>query len=69
MVSVDIWEGNAGDLEISPGKVEKLWHAEQGPYRDWATLSITPSIDTTHNSPAANGCTGWHGFVTNGEAT
>lgn len=68
MVAVDIWGGTAGDIEIEPGKVVRLWHAKPGPHRDFASLSITPSIDAVHSTPAANGCKGWHGFVTNGEA-
>lgn len=68
MVSIDIWSGNAGPLEYEPGKIIKLWHAEQGLHKDWATLSITPSIDAEHNKPSASGCAGWHGFVSNGEA-
>lgn len=68
MVSIDIWAGKAGPLEYEPGKVIKLWRAEQGPNGDWATLSITPSIDGQHHKPSANGCTGWHGFITDGEA-
>lgn len=67
MVSIDIWAGKDGPLEYEAGKVIKLWHAEQGPNKDWATLSITPSIDAQHNTPSASGCTGWHGFITNGE--
>lgn len=65
-ITVDIWEGKHGVLEYEPGKRIKLWHATQGPHRDWATLSITPSIDDQHGKPADSGCTGWHGFVTNG---
>lgn len=67
-ICVDIWEGRATVLEYEPGKRLKLWHAEQGPQRDLASLSITPSIDDQHGKPADTGCTGWHGFVTNGEA-
>lgn len=68
MVSVNIWAGKAGPVKYSDGQHVKLWHAEQGQDRDWASLSITPSIDAQHRKPAANGCTGWHGFVTKGEA-
>lgn len=68
VVSIDIWAGKDGPLEYQPGKVIKLWHAEQGPNRDWATLSVTPSIDAIHHRPAANWCKGWHGHIRNGEA-
>lgn len=67
MVSIDIWNGKEGLLQYAPDKTIKLWHGTQGPERDWGTLSITPSIDAVHHKPAANGCTGWHGFITNGE--
>lgn len=67
MVSVDIWSGPSTVLEYAPGKTIKLWHAEQGPNKDWATLSITPSVDAVHHRASESGCVGWHGFVTNGE--
>lgn len=70
-IGVDIWAGKAGvvDLGARPDgtrNIKKLWHAEQGPHRDWETLSITPSID---RSPCGDPCGGWHGFITNGQVT
>lgn len=45
-VGIDIWSGNAGSVVLRAGqRPVKLWHAEQGPYRDWATLTVSPSID------------------------
>lgn len=67
VISIDIWAGKPSNLEYEAGKKIRLWHAEQGPQRDWATLTITPSIDSPHGKPADSGCTGWHGFVTSGK--
>lgn len=65
-VTVDIWSGKHGDVVLAAGEPpHRLWHAEQGPHRDWDTLSISPSIDAT-NQPHRE-CPGWHGFITNGE--
>lgn len=68
VIAIDIWDGKPSVLECEAGKTIKLWHAEQGPYRDWDTLSITPSIDDKHGKQADSGCDGWHGHVTNGVA-
>lgn len=65
-IVVNIWSGPASELQYEPGKRIRLHHADQGPNKDWATLSIQPSIDDQHGKPADNGCTGWHGFVRNG---
>lgn len=68
-LQVHVWKGKAGDVQIADGTV-RLWHAEQGPHRDWATLSITPSIDGTnapHKDFHGNVCPGWHGYITDGK--
>lgn len=73
-IMIAIWGGAAGDHEVKMNGMpagqelkgmKRLWHAEQGPERGWDTLTITPSIDRT----GMDACGGWHGFVTNGEAT
>lgn len=67
-ILVDIWHGEHGDVQ-GPNGVVRVWHAEQGPNRDWDTLSITPSIDHKHgNVTDERPCVGWHGFITNGIA-
>ena len=66
MIVVNIWSGKATTLEYEPGKTINLHHAEQGPNKDWETLTIEPSINDTHGKPSDHGCTGWHGFVRNG---
>lgn len=67
-IVVNIWDGPSKRLEYEPGKFINLHHAEQGPQKDWNTLTITPSIDDSHGKPADDGCMGWHGFVTKGHA-
>jgi hypothetical protein len=73
-IMVAIWNGPHGDHEVpmnglppeqQQNVVKRLWHAEQDEHRGWDSLSITPSIDRTGMDP----CGGWHGFITNGEAT
>lgn len=64
---IGIWARPSGEVkwtaEYGPAS-QRVWQATQGPNRDWATLSITPSIDIAPH----NECAGWHGFITNGEA-
>lgn len=43
---------------------QRVWSATQGPYKDWDSLSVTPSINTGPHE--RHGCPGWHGFITNG---
>src|SRR5690349_11429175 len=70
-IEVNIWNGPHGDHIVpvvglkNTKAVRRLWHAEQGPYNDWDSLTITPSIDRT----GVDKCGGWHGVITNGEAT
>ena len=70
-IGIEIWHGPHGihdvGLKDADGKPTpiKLWHGEQGPYRDWDTLSITPSISMP--PIPKHDCPGWHGFITNGE--
>lgn len=59
-VGVEIWNGPSGVFEGV-----KLWHGEQGPDRDFDTLSITPSIACGPSEK--HECAGWHGFITDGE--
>lgn len=66
LVTANIWSGPQSTLEYEPGKNINLHHAEQGPNCDWATLTVTPSIDSQHGKPSASGCTGWHGHITKG---
>jgi hypothetical protein len=63
--SVNIWSGNAGEVLSGDQKV-RFWHAEQGPLRDWATLSLSPSLD---REGLGDKCGGWHGTITNGVCT
>lgn len=67
-ITVNIWNAKATELQYAPGKTIRLHQATQGPGKSWSTLSITPSIDDHHGKPSDSGCTGWHGFVTNGVA-
>lgn len=68
LIILNIWSGKATDLQYESGKTIRLHHAEQGPLKDWATLTITPSIDDQHGKSSNSGCPGWHGHVTNGVA-
>lgn len=58
------WKDNDGN-----DCLERVWHATQGPDRDWDTLSLSPSIDTAPHKRGTGTCPGWHGFITNGEVT
>jgi hypothetical protein len=65
-VGVDIWAGSAGMVILKDNsRPVKLWHAEQGPHRDWDTLTVSPSINIAPHGE----CLGWHGHITNGEVT
>lgn len=68
-ISIEIWSKPPGEVERTIGdqtfKV-RVWSATQGPHHDWATLSITPSIN---RQGLGDKCGGWHGFITSGEAT
>jgi hypothetical protein len=68
-----IWSGPAGDVKwTAPDgteRVERVWQATQGPYRDWDTLSLTPSLNTPPHKRGDGECPGWHGFIQNGEVT
>jgi hypothetical protein len=68
-IAVELWGGPAGEIDRSIGEHTfkvRVWHATQGQHRDWATLSLTPSIN---RDSTGDTCGGWHGFITNGEAT
>jgi len=73
-IMIAIWGGPHGDHEVRMNGmpegqtlrgIKRLWHAEQDEYKGWDSLTITPSIDRTGLDP----CGGWHGFITNGQAT
>ena len=56
------WIGSAG-IEC----MERVWNATQGPYRDWDTLSLSPSLDMPAHKRGDGQCPGWHGYITAGE--
>jgi hypothetical protein len=63
-VGIDIWHGPAGLVVVKAGACPvRLWHAEQGPHRDWGTLTVSPSIKISSHGD----CPGWHGHIVNGE--
>lgn len=67
-ISVDIWHAPAGEAPVGDHTI-RVWHATQGPLRDWDTLTLTPSINHEHGLVTPERpCPGWHGFITNGEA-
>ena len=68
-IAIDIWNGPSTEVKVGENKV-RLWHAEQGPLRDWRTLTVSPSVDHHHGNPTPERpCIGWHGFITNGQIT
>lgn len=70
-IGIEIWHGPSGfhDVGLKDANgapvLTKLWHGEQGPARDWDTLTITPSISAGGSERSK--CAGWHGTITNGE--
>lgn len=67
-IGIEIWSGDATTLKLAEGTLQKIWHAEQGPHKDWASLTIKPSIDAVHgfSGTPPRDCNGWHGYITNG---
>lgn len=66
-ISIEIWSRPHGEIEreLSGEKYKvRVWRAEQGPYRDWDTLSLSPSIN---RDGLGDKCGGWHGHITDGE--
>jgi len=66
-ISIYIWSGPAIEQKRQYPEVtltQRVWHAEQGPHRDWDTLTVTPSVN---REGCGDKCGGWHGFITNGE--
>jgi len=69
-IAIDIWGGGAAVVQLGTredGKpiIKRVWHAEQGPHYDLATLTVTPSIA---RETCGDPCGGWHGYITNGVA-
>jgi hypothetical protein len=53
---------------LQEGAPAEPYHGCNGLPPNFETLTITPSIADEGKCTASNrGCTGWHGFITNGE--
>ena len=66
-----IWSRPYGDVRWTDADghdcFERVWHATQGPLRDWGTLSLSPSINMLPHKLGDGQCPGWHSHITEGE--
>jgi hypothetical protein len=69
LVLIDVWEQPAAEVKAKSGFSLNVWEMRWPNKADWGTLSLSPSINSQHHRPAEDGCTGWHGHVTEGLVT